>query len=394
MAPTYRDLGVDKLRERAERARARLRRCALCPRECRVDRLAGELGECRTGALARVASHGPHFGEEAPLVGRGGSGTIFFAGCNLACVFCQNHDISRPAGDRALRITRRGAGSGRAATATDQGAANAAPRPASSAARAAPQSPAPQPASAAPGAGHDGANVDQRPSAPPVPRPSASPPAASARPRWEKPPERIAQMMLELQALGCENINFVSPSHVVPQILAALVVAVDGGLRLPLVYNTGGYDAPATLRLLDGVVDIYMPDMKYADASTGQRLSGVADYPARNRAAILEMHRQVGDLVLDERGVARRGLLVRHLVLPGGLAGTAEAARFIATEVSPDTYVNIMDQYHPAHLAVGWPAHEAGRYPGISRPLTAPEYESAVEAGIAAGLRRLDGWDG
>jgi putative pyruvate formate lyase activating enzyme len=190
-------------------------------------------------------------------------------------------------------------------------------------------------------------------------------------------------MMLALQDAGCENINFVSPSHVVPQILEALVPAVEGGLRLPLVYNTGGYDALGTLRLLDGVIDIYMPDMKYADDRVGERLSGVPDYVRRNRAAVLEMHRQVGDLVLDERGVARRGLLVRHLVLPGDLAGTAEVARFLADEVSADTYVNVMDQYHPAR--------EAARYPEICRRSAVAEYRAAVQETLAAGLQRLDG---
>jgi putative pyruvate formate lyase activating enzyme len=255
-----------------------------------------------------VASYGPHFGEEAPLVGRGGSGTIFFAGCNLACVFCQNHDISQPDNDPAL---------------------------------------------------------------------------AGASLSWERPPELIAQMMLDLQDLGCENINFVSPSHVVPQILAALVIAADRGLRLPLVYNTGGYDSLETLRVLDGVVGIYMPDLKYADDGVGARLSGVPDYVRRNRSAVLEMHRQVGDLALSHRGVALRGLLVRHLVLPGGLAGTASAARYLAAEVSADTYVNIMEQYRPAHRAA---QHEE-----VFRRPTVAECRTAAEETLAAGLWRLDG---
>jgi len=309
-----------ELAERARRTQALLHRCVTCPRNCRVDRTAGELGVCRIGALAQVASHGPHFGEEAPLVGRGGSGTIFFAGCNLACVFCQNYDISQPAADH---------------------------------------------------------------------------------PEWEAAPERIAEMMLSLQAAGCENINFVSPSHVVPQILAALVVAVDGGLRLPLVYNSGGYDAVHTLRLLDDVIDIYMPDMKYSDDRVGEPLSGVGDYAARNRAAVLEMHRQVDDLELDERGMARRGLLVRHLVLPDGLAGTADAARFLADEVSRDTYINVMDQYQPAYKAAqpgaGGAQESAGEAApycaGILRPPTAAEYRVAVEEVVTAGLWRLDGRD-
>ena len=308
-----------ELAERARRTQVLLHRCVTCPRNCRVDRTAGELGVCRIGALAQVASYAPHFGEEAALVGRGGSGTIFFAGCNLGCVFCQNYDISQPTRHHA---------------------------------------------------------------------------------EWEAGPERIAEMMLSLQAAGCENINFVSPSHVVPQILAALALAVDGGLRLPLVYNSGGYDAVHTLRLLDGVIDIYMPDMKYSDDRVGQPLSGVGDYVARNRATVLEMHRQVGDLELDERGVARRGLLVRHLVLPDGLAGTADVARFLVDDVSRDTYINVMDQYRPAYnAALGDDAAQestgeaALSCRGILRPPTVAECRVAVEEVAAAGLWRLDGRD-
>jgi putative pyruvate formate lyase activating enzyme len=189
--------------------------------------------------------------------------------------------------------------------------------------------------------------------------------------------------MLELQERSCENINLVSPSHVVPQILAALVLAGEQGLRLPLVYNTGGYDSLPTLKLLDGVIDIYMPDMKYADERVGERLSGVSDYVRRNRAAVAEMHRQVGDLEVDHRGVARRGLLIRHLVLPDDFAGTAEVARFVAAELSPHTYVNIMAQYRPAYMA--------DRYGEIARPPTTEEYRAAVEQAFDAGLRRLDG---
>jgi putative pyruvate formate lyase activating enzyme len=324
--PAYLALhGSGQLARRAEQARSRLRRCTMCPRHCRVDRLAGELGSCRTGAQARVASAGPHFGEEAPLVGRGGSGTIFFAGCNLACLFCQNHDISQPPGDpdpTAARAKTDSAFSGRAL-------------------------------------------------------------------RWEVSAEHLARLMLELQALGCHNVNLVSPSHVVPQILEALMLAADRGLRLPLVYNTGGYDSISTLRLLDGVIDIYMPDMKYADEAVGKELSGVPDYVVRNRAAVREMHRQVGDLELDERGVARRGLLVRHLVLPGGLAGTEEVARFLATEVSPDTYLNVMDQYRPAHRILGG---AISSWPELRRRLTVAEYQAAVAAVRKAGLWRLDGY--
>jgi putative pyruvate formate lyase activating enzyme len=229
-----------ELAQRVRQAYQRLEMCDLCPRCCRVDRrgiapgeVAGE-GACRTGEQAVVCSYHAHFGEEAPLVGRNGSGTIFFAWCNLNCRYCQNYTISQ------------------------QG---------------------------------EGAPVE---------------------------PEELAAMMLQLQDQGCHNVNLVSPSHVAAPILAALLIAAQAGLRLPLVYNTGGYDAVDTLKLLDGVIDIYMPDMKYADAEVGRRFSGVPDYPQVNRAAVGEMHRQVGDLAMDERGIARRGLLVRPLVLPRG----------------------------------------------------------------------------
>lgn len=297
--PAYRALAArGDLAARARAAAQRLAACDLCPHRCLVDRTSEELGRCRTGSRALVASAGPHFGEERPLVGRGGSGTIFFAACNLECLFCQNADISH----------------------LDRG----------------------QPLSA----------------------------------------EQLAAVMLALQEEGCENINLVSPSHVVAQILQALSLAAEAGLRLPLVYNTGGYDAVDTLRLLEGVVDIYMPDMKYASADIALRLSGVPDYVACNRAAVREMHRQVGDLVIGERGVAVRGLLVRHLVLPGGLAGTEEVVRFLAEEISTHTYLNVMSQYRPCHRAFATP--------GLDRPLSPDEYAEAVEAARQAGLTRLD----
>lgn len=198
----------------------------------------------------------------------------------------------------------------------------------------------------------------------------------------EVEPEELAAIMLSLQARGCHNINLVSPSHVVAPILAAVLIAAQAGLRLPLVYNTGGYDSLEALALLDGVVDIYMPDMKYSDAAVAQRYSKVRDYPAVNRAAVKEMHRQVGDLVVDAEGIARRGLLVRHLVLPGGLAGTGEVVRFLAEEISPNTYLNLMAQYHPCH--------RAGLYPELNRPITRAEYQEAVRLALAAGLTRLD----
>jgi putative pyruvate formate lyase activating enzyme len=245
-----------------------------------------------------VSSFGPHFGEEAPLVGKQGSGTIFFTNCNLHCVYCQNYDISQ-------------LGEG---------------NPVSS--------------------------------------------------------EELAGMMLSLQARGCHNINLVSPTHVVPLILEALELAAGKGLYLPLVYNTGGYDSMETLSLLDGVVDIYMPDMKYSDAGTGEQLSGIKEYPQINKAAVKEMHRQVGDLQLDEQGVAQHGLLVRHLVLPDRLAGTEDVVQFLAQEVSSNTYLNIMAQYRPCYKAFD--------VPELARPISRQEYAEAIALAHQHGLYRLD----
>lgn len=286
------------LEERAKAAAELLRECTVCPRLCRVNRIEGPRGICRTGALPMVSAHHPHFGEEAPLVGRHGSGTIFLTSCNLRCIFCQNWEISHLM---------------------------------------------------------DGVEVSH---------------------------QRLAQMMVELQEMGCHNINFVTPTHMVPQILAALPVAVDMGLSVPLVYNTGGYDLVETLRLLDGVFDIYMPDIKYMDPAAAKRYSGAKEYPEVMKAAVREMHRQVGDLVLDERGIAVRGLLVRHLVMPGGVAGTRAVMRFLAREISPNTYVNLMDQYRPCG--------EAHKFPEIARSITAAEFEEALEMTRQEGIHRLD----
>lgn len=300
MHPAYRSLLITgELARRVETAYAMLDSCRLCPRNCRANRRSGRPGVCKTGEKARLASYGPHSGEEPPISGRRGSGTVFFSRCNLRCIYCQNFDISQ----------------------------------------------------------------------------------ADAGPEVE--PEELAAAFLELQAVGCHNINLVSPTHVVPQILAAVLLAAQAGLRLPLVYNTGGYDSLETLALLDGVVDIYMPDMKYADAKTAHMLSGVKNYPHANRAAVKEMHRQVGDLTLDEHGLAVRGLLVRHLVLPNRLAGTAEIARFLANEVSPNTYLNVMAQYHPEY--------RASAFPQLTRRITPQEYAAAIQASRAAGLARLEG---
>jgi putative pyruvate formate lyase activating enzyme len=192
----------------------------------------------------------------------------------------------------------------------------------------------------------------------------------------------LANMMLGLQSAGCHNVNFVTPSHVVPQILEALCVAAASGLRLPIVYNTGGYDRVETLRLLDGVVDIYMPDFKFWAPEAGKELAHAEDYREVACAAIREMHRQVGDLVIDDRGLARRGLLVRHLVMPNDLAGTREVMRFLAREISPDTFVNVMPQYRPAGYA--------HRYESINRPIRREEYQAALAVAREGGLRRLD----
>ena len=284
--------------DRVEAARALLQKCQVCPCHCDINRLAGETGKCRTAQRAVVSSYGPHFGEERPLVGRGGSGAIFFTNCNLKCVFCQNYSISQLG---------------------------------------------------------NGVEVGK---------------------------EELAPMMLALQERGCHNINLVSPTHVVPQILEALQVAIDLGLRLPLVYNTGGYDSVETLKLLDGIVDIYMPDMKYSDEKVAEELSGVENYPSVNRTAVKEMHRQVGDLQIGEDGVAIRGVLIRHLVLPHGLAGTKEIMHFIAEEISQDSYVNIMAQYHPCHRAI--------QIPQLARPLLQAEFLEAIEVAREARLNRLD----
>jgi len=286
------------LRARASKALALLENCRLCPRSCGVDRIQGELGFCRTGRHAKVASFGAHFGEESPLVGTRGSGTIFFSSCNLICSFCQNSDISHQ---------------------------------------------------------REGDEVNAR---------------------------ELAGMMLDLQNRGCHNINFVTPSHVVPQILEALSLACETGLHIPLVYNTGGYDTAETIRLLDSVFDIYMPDFKFWEEEPAKTFCTAPDYREVACAACKEMHAQVGNLSIDENGIAIKGLLVRHLVMPGYLAGTDQVMRFLAQEISTNTYVNIMDQYRPCYNA-----KDDSR---INRRITPAEYEEAVEAARTAGIHRLD----
>lgn len=296
---SYRTLSLAGLRERVRLAEEILKECALCPRRCGVDRTSGELGFCKTADRPFVSSWGPHFGEERPLVGRFGSGTIFFSRCNLGCVFCQNWTISHLGEGEEISF------------------------------------------------------------------------------------ERLAGIMLALQEEGCHNINLVTPTHQMPMILRSLAIAVEKGLDIPIVYNCGGYESIEALRILDGVIDIYMPDFKYSDPEMALRHSKARDYPLAAKAAIREMHAQVGDLVMDERGVAVRGLLVRHLVLPGGIAGTEEVVRFLAEEISPDTYINIMGQYYPCY--------KASEYPPLDRRIDRKEYERAVKAAIRAGLRRIDG---
>jgi len=299
MKPAYlKLLESGDLESRVCEAWKRLEDCDLCARYCHMNRLETIKGAvCRTGELAVVNSHGPHHGEENPLRGRNGSGTIFFSWCNLRCVYCQNWDISQK------------------------------------------------------GVGHDVG------------------------------PEELARTMLELQAKGCHNINFVSPSHVVAQIIAAVAIAAERGLELPLVYNTGGYDSLEALQLLDGIIDIYMPDMKYGSSTKAHYFSHVRNYVEVNRAAVKEMHRQVGDLAMDENGIAERGLLVRHLVLPENVSGTDEALAFLAEEISPDTYVNVMDQYRPCY--------RADENPPLDRGIAQSEFDQAQAWAADLGLYRF-----
>jgi putative pyruvate formate lyase activating enzyme len=273
-------------------------RCVVCPRGCRVDRRADVAGLCAIGRHAVVASYFPHFGEEDCLRGRRGSGTIFFSGCNLRCVFCQNHDIS-----------------------------------------------------------------------------------------WEVQgelvtPERLAGMMLELQATGCHNINWVTPEHVVPQILEALPLAFDGGLELPIVYNTSAYDSLESLRLMEGIVDVYMPDFKLWTSETARRYLKRADYPDVARETIVEMNRQVGDLVLDGHGMARRGLIVRHLIMPGLVEETEAILHFVAEELGAGTYVNLMAQYY-----VSGKVGRNREYEEIARGIHREEYDQALALACELGLR-------
>lgn len=285
-----------ELAGRIDRLKEILKSCTLCPRRCSVDRLKGEKGYCRGGSTLTVSSVFPHYGEEPPLVGSHGSGTIFLTYCNLRCVFCQNYDISHMGGGQEVTS------------------------------------------------------------------------------------DEMARLMVKLQEMGCHNINFVTPTHYVPQIVAALPRAIEMGLRVPLVYNCGGYESLEVIRLLEGIIDIYMPDIKFSSSEVAKRFCNAPDYPEVVRSVVREMHRQVGDLTMDSHGIAERGVLIRHLVMPHGLAGTDEIMRFIVQEISPHSYVNIMAQYRPLY--------RAGEFPELRRPITAEEFRQALETARGWGIHR------
>jgi len=297
--PVYKELlHKKKFQEKIEKAYKILESCILCPRNCKVNRLKEEKGFCGADEKLLVSSYGPHYGEESPLVGRGGSGTIFLTNCNLKCIFCQNYDISHQAGGIA------------------------------------------------------------------------------------KSPEQLADIMTGLEEGGCHNINFVTPTHYMPQIIKGIKIAAERGMKVPIVWNCGGYENPDMIKLLEGIVDIYMPDFKFWEEEVSEKLVGAKDYREMACQSLKEMHRQVGDLIIDERGLAKRGILLRHLVMPENMAGTEKVMKFIAEEISTDTYVNIMNQYRPCFRA-----HEVEK---IDRRPTAKEFKEAVEIAKKQGITRLD----
>ena len=294
--PNYIKLFRDNsLRKKADLAKKHLEQCCLCPHQCGVNRTI-ETGFCKASDKALVSSFGPHFGEEAELVGINGSGTIFFGYCNMRCVFCQNFDLSFDG---------------------------------------------------------EGDLISD---------------------------EKLADIMIELQnKYHCHNINFVSPTHFIPNILAALIIAVNKGLSIPLVYNCGGYEKVEILKLLNGVIDIYMPDFKYNLQERGQKYSLAADYPTHVKQSLIEMDRQVGGLKVDDDGIACKGLIIRHLMMPGGLEETKQILDFISTELSKDCLVNIMDQYYPTH--------QAHKYKELTQRVTEEEWEKAIAYADKLGLR-------
>ncbi len=279
-----------------------MEKCSICPRKCGANRIKGQIGFCKAGLKPMVSSFHAHFGEEPPVSGRNGSGTIFFTHCSLRCVFCQNHPISQLGQGKEVTV------------------------------------------------------------------------------------EELAGMMLKLEAEGCHNINFVTPTHYMPHILEAIFIARDKGLKAPLVYNSGGYESMEALEILDGIIDIYMPDMKYSDNALSKKYSNARDYFEINKIAVKEMYRQVGDLKI-EMGIARKGLLIRHLILPENLAGSRKIFEFIANELSPDIYVNIMAQYYPCHLVGDGRDRPLQEFQEINRRITAKEYMEAVRLAEKAGLK-------
>ena len=275
-----------------------LESCCICPRQCKVNRLNGESGFCKTGLNPKVCSFLPHHGEEPPISGDRGSGTIFFSHCNMACAYCQNYEFSQMGSGKEVGF------------------------------------------------------------------------------------EELADYMLQLQDMSCHNINLVSPTHVMPQFLKALSIAIPKGLKIPIVYNTGGYELPEIIKLLDGIVDIYLPDMRYADDKMSVKYSSAPDYPKYNQEALKEMHSQVGVAKTDNEGIIKKGLIIRHLVLPDNIAGTEQIMKFIAIELSKDTYISLMSQY--------FPYYKAAQHKEILRRITSEEYESAKAAMEKYGLS--NGW--
>lgn len=297
MYPSYLNLSQKELNFKIEKLFKILKNCEICPRKCHVNRLKGERGYCQLGFLPKISAFHPHFGEESPLVGKYGSGTIFLTSCNLSCVYCQNYEISQ------LRMGK------------------------------------------------------------------------------EVSFERLAEIMIELQKIGCHNINFVTPTPQVPQIVKSLSIAIEKGLKIPLVYNTSSYDSIEVLKILDGIFDIYLPDTKYSDNTAALKYSNAPRYFEIMKEAIKEMHRQVGDLIVNEKGIAVKGLIVRHLVLPNDLAGSEKIFEFLAKEISKNTFLNIMSQY--------WPAWKAYYYPELSRAITKEEFKKTIVLARKFGLKRI-----
>ncbi len=297
MKPAYLNLSEKEIKKRVDSLFKILQNCEICPRKCHVNRLKREKGYCQLGFFPKVSAFHPHFGEESVLVGKNGSGTIFFTSCNLSCIYCQNYEISQ------LRIGK------------------------------------------------------------------------------EVSFEELADMMVSLQNQGCHNINLVTPTPQVPQIVKSLQIAIEKGLKIPLVYNTSSYDSLETLKLLDGIFDIYMPDAKYSDDKIALRYSNAPNYFEIMKRSIKEMHRQVGDLIVDEEGIAQKGLLVRHLVLPNNIAGSEKIFEFLSKEISKNTFLNIMDQYYPCYKAF--------EYPELSRKITKEEFKEAVNLAKKFGLERI-----